>query len=390
MIDLRLKRFIGDMDKPLLFATIFLFIFGLLNIVTASSSEAVTSAVPLYYYFYRHLAMLAVGLILTIVVLNIRTKKYKPLALIGYVVVIMLLGYLSLYGTDHRGSRNWIDLGFTQIQPSEFAKPILIVTMALLFEKFYYPLHNKKKNHWNMIAVIIVVGIIIPFIVFTQKDLGTTFILLSIFGVMFLFGPILKKEKLISIGGVLLLAITALVGKYMITGEILSDAQKSRFDYFNPCSKYETGGYQICNGFIAINDGGLMGVGAGKSKQKYSYIPEPHTDSVFAIIAEEEGFLKCSVIFLLYIVVLYRILNLASKASTLRGRYICLGVAVYIFMHIFLNLGGLFGLIPLTGVPLPFLSYGGSFTISLMVSLAMVQRISVETKREKIRIPTLK
>jgi len=96
------------------------------------------------------------------------------------------------------------------------------------------------------------------------------------------------------------------------------------------------------------------------------------------------------VIFLLYIVVLYRILNLASKASTLRGRYICLGVAVYIFMHIFLNLGGLFGLIPLTGVPLPFLSYGGSFTISLMVSLAMVQRISVETKREKIRIPTLK
>ena len=207
---------------------------------------------------------------------------------------------------------------------------------------------------------------------------------------MFLFGPILKKEKLISIGGVLLLAITALVGKYMITGEILSDAQKSRFDYFNPCSKYETGGYQICNGFIAINDGGLMGVGAGKSKQKYSYIPEPHTDSVFAIIAEEEGFLKCSVIFLLYIVVLYRILNLASKASTLRGRYICLGVAVYIFMHIFLNLGGLFGLIPLTGVPLPFLSYGGSFTISLMVSLAMVQRISVETKREKIRIPTLK
>ena len=117
-MDLRLKRFIGDMDKPLLFATIFLFIFGLLNIVTASSSEAVTSAVPLYYYFYRHLAMLAVGLFLTIVVLNIRTKKYKPLALIGYVVVIMLLGYLSLYGTDHRGSRNWIDLGFTQIQPS--------------------------------------------------------------------------------------------------------------------------------------------------------------------------------------------------------------------------------------------------------------------------------
>ena len=160
----------------------------------------------------------------------------------------------------------------------------------------------------------------------------------------------------------------------------------SRFDFFNPCSKYETTGYQICNGFIALNDGGLFGLGIGKSKQKYSYIPEPHTDSIFAIIGEEHGAIKCSFIFLTYIFVLFRILKISTNATTLRGRYICLGIATYIFMHIFINLGGLFGIIPLTGVPLPFLSYGGTFAISLMCSLAVVQRVHIETKLEKFKL----
>ena len=169
-------------------------------------------------------------------------------------------------------------------------------------------------------------------------------------------------------------------------GYILSPEQLDRFNFFNPCSNYEEGGYQTCNGFIAINDGGAFGLGGGKSKQKYSYIPEPHTDSVFAIIVEEQGFFKSLVIFLGYIIVLKRILSLSSKANTLRGRYICLGVATYIFMHILVNLGGIFGIMPLTGVPNPFLSYGGSFTISLIISLALVQRIHIETKRQKIKV----
>ena len=160
----------------------------------------------------------------------------------------------------------------------------------------------------------------------------------------------------------------------------------ARFDFFNPCSKYEKGGYQVCNGFIAFNDGGLWGLGIGKSKQKYSYIPEPHTDSVFAIIGEEWGFLKSTFIFIVYAYILKRILDLSAKASRVRGKFICLGVATYIFSHILINLGGLFGVIPLTGVPLPFLSYGGSFAISLIGSLGLVQRVHIETKNQKINV----
>ena len=126
-------------------------------------------------------------------------------------------------------------------------------------------------------------------------------------------------------------------------------------------------------------------MGIGKSKQKYSYIPEPHTDSVFAIISEEFGLIWDIILLTLLTLVLKRILDLSSKANTLRGKYICLGVATYIFMHIIVNLGGLFGLIPLTGVPLPFLSYGGSFTLSLIISLAIIQRIYIETNKKMKR-----
>ena len=224
------------------------------------------------------------------------------------------------------------------------------------------------------------VGVSIPVIIFAQKDFGTMMILLTIFGVMFLASPILKIEKLKTVG---ILSVACIVFVVMIvarTGSFFTEAQKSRFDFFNPCTNYENGGYQVCNAFIAINNGGLKGLGIGKSKQKYSYINDPHTDSIFAIFVEEWGLIMALVIFICYALVLGRVLTISSKANTIRGRYICLGVAVYIFMHILFNLGGLFGLIPLTGVPLPFLSYGGSFTICLMCSLAIVQRVSIESK----------
>ena len=205
---------------------------------------------------------------------------------------------------------------------------------------------------------------------------------------MFLASPILKIDKIKTFILMIILGALALLVIYLKQGYILNDARISRFTSFlDPCGNYENGGYQVCNSYIAINDGGLWGLGIGKSKQKYSYIPEPHTDSAFAIIAEEYGIYRTIFIFLLYGVVLYRISVIGARASTLRGRYICIGIVSYIFIHIFINLGGMFGLIPLTGVPLPFLSYGGSFVLSLIASLAIVQRICIESKNKTIKIP---
>lgn len=381
-----------DMDKTLLFVSLIMIIFGTLNIVTASSREAVVNrGANVFYYFYRHGAILLMSFVGFIIMVATPTKKYSKWMPAIYVVIVGLNLYLVIRGlrakmlnidTSTRGANNWINLGFFKLQPSEIAKPILIVVSSLLFTMHDKLFKNFKIKHTEQLGKILCLCLIIPVLVFFQKDAGTAIILFGIFISIYLASPISMKEKFKSIFLIIIIGIIGLI----FSGKLLSGAQKSRLDYFNPCSKYEYNGYQICNAFIAINNGGLSGLGMGKSTQKYSYIPEPHTDMVFAIIAEEQGVLKCSLIFLGYIVILLKILNLASKVKKLTHKYICIGASTYMFLHIFINLGGLFGVIPLTGVPLPFLSYGGSFTLSFIATLGIIQRIHIETKNVKIKV----
>lgn len=382
----KLKSNFEDMDKVLLIIMILLSVFGLFNIVSASSREAVVGMdKSVYFYFYRHLIILIVGLIAFIVISSVETKHYYRIVPMLFFIFVFLNVFVIVNGTIKRGAMNWIPLGFFNLQPSEISKPIIVAMLALLVERYGKRVRSPKTKHWNLIWIFCGIGLIIPALVFMQKDLGTTIIQLSIFGVIYLLSPILPKEKWKIIGGLGALLVVFLLAVYAYKGEVLSPQQMERFNYLDPCSKYGGSGYQVCNAYIAINLGGLNGVGIGKSTQKYSYIPEAHTDMVFAIFAEEYGCLAGLLLLLLYAIILWRILMLSSKASTIRGKYMCLGIAVYIFAHIFVNLGGMFGIIPLTGVPLPFLSYGGSFTLSLIASLGIVQRVHIETKRYKLK-----
>ena len=372
------------MDKVLFVITAILFIFGLLNIVSASSQTAVLKYnSALYSYFYRQLITIILGVIVGMFIIKTPTKSYKLMGPFLYLLILItsLAVSFSSFGATYSGNNNWINIhGFT-FQPSEFAKPIMIICVALLCEKYKDKLKSPKieaSDKYTIIAKILIVGLAFPAIIFLQRDLGTMLIITAIFMVLFLTSPIPNDFKYKSI---ILLGILGFVMLLILTskGSLLSGAQSSRFNFFNPCSNYEEGGYQICNGFIAINSGGILGNGIGESKQ-ISYIPESHTDSVFAIIAEQYGLIVTTIIFILFAIVLKRILNVAQNSSSVKGRYICLGIATYIFLHILINLGGLFGIMPLTGVPLPFLSYGGSFTISLICSLAVVQRVAIENK----------
>ena len=367
-----LIKLLKDLDKPLLIASAALFIFGLLNIVTASSRAAVVNYdVSIYYYFYRQLAFIIIGLIAGIIIIKMDTKYYKVIVPVLFIIVV-LLNLWALTFEELSGSKNWIDLKFIKLQPSEFSKPIIICLLAILFEKNFRKLRTLNIKHYDTIFTMIFIAMIIPAIIVLQKDFGTLLIVLFIIFMMFIASPILKIDKIKTFIVMLILGALALFVIYLKQGYILNDARISRFTSFiDPCGNYEKGGYQVCNSYIAINDGGMWGLGIGKSKQKYSYIPEPHTDSAFAIIAEEYGIYRTVFIFILYGVVLYRIAVIGA----------------YIFIHIFINLGGMFGLIPLTGVPLPFLSYGGSFVLSLLASLAIVQRICIESKNKKIKIP---
>lgn len=384
-----IKQNLKNMNGLLLFLTMLMFIYGLFNIVTASSREAeVMYNVSLYYYFFRQLKMLILGLIGSLIIINVDTKKYPFISFILYIVIFGLLIYMLFHGTADRGSINWINLPFIgRFQPSEAAKPISIVFFAFILDKLSKQVNNESNQRWRYIIALFLVMFILPGIIFFQNDMGTAFILLSITGIMFLGGPVKTKDKILA--GMVCILLICLVGgaRYVTKGYVLTEEQVSRItDFVKPCNKYTDGGYQACNDFIAINNGGLRGVGIGESKQKYSYIPEPHTDSVFAIIAEEYGFIFTTAIMVIYFLILRTILKIAYDADNLMNKYICLGCAGYIFLHIIINIGGLIGLLPMTGVPLPFLSYGGTFAISLIGMLAIVQRVAIETNLNKKKV----
>ena len=275
-----LKKIIRDLDKPLLIVVTVGFIYGLLTIVTASSRAAVVNYdVSIYYYFFRQLLFIIAGVCLGLIILKTDTKKYKAIVPLLFILMI-ILNIIAWKSETISGSNNWIDLKFVKLQPSEFSKPVIIAMLAILFEKYYRKLRTTGIKHANIIGTMLIIAAIIPAIVFLQKDLGTLLIILFIIGMMFLASPILNVEKL-KYGGLLIgIGVLAVIVYSSVSGGLLNEARMSRFySWFDPCGQYESGGYQVCNSYIAINDCGLMGLGIGKSKQKYSYIPEPHTDS---------------------------------------------------------------------------------------------------------------
>ena len=183
--------------------------------------------------------------------------------------------------------------------------------------------------------------------------------------------------KFVGVAGLLAAAILLYSGS-----DIFNSTQLARLKFQNPCERYmEDTGYQVCNGFIAYHNGGLFGVGLGNSSQKYLYLPEAHTDFIFPILVEELGLIVGILIILGYVYMLYRILKIAKNADSIRNSIICYGTFIYLLMHLLINLMGTLALIPLTGVPLPFLSYGGSFNMNVVAMLFVVQRIAVENKQ---------
>ena len=375
-----MKKIISKLDKPLLIVTIIFFIFGLIMILSASSMESyMRYNYSPYHYFFRQFIFLGVGLIAFLFMIIFPTKNYKKLDKVLLGIIILSLVGLIFYGHVANQAVSWYKIGPFAIQPSEFAKIVIIIYLAVYYSK------NKDKldNQWNIIKPMIFI-IIIAVLVALQPDMGTATIIGLIALFMFYAAPMDKKNRKIFnkifIGGILLVILVLIVAG----GKFLQSYQLDRFNYFNPCDRYqEKTGYQLCNSFIAFKNGGINGQGLGGSTQKYLYLPESYTDFIFPIVVEEWGLIVGIAIILIYMFVLFRIIQIARKANNLRNSLLCYGVFIYILLHIMINLLGVMGVIPLTGVPLPFLSYGGSYTICLMIALGLVQRVSIETNNHK-------
>jgi len=371
-----MKNYLRRMDKPLVIICAFLFVFGLIMILSASNMEAIVRyGYSPYYYFVRQLAFLISGTLIAIVISNINTAYYKKFAYILLLGGIALLVILYAKGVVSHSSKSWFPIFGSKIQPSEFLKPIFIVFLAVYYENIMDKFNDFKHV---FLRPLLITGVIF-LLIFFQPDLGTASIFVFLFLLVFTTissSKEIKKKVGMLIGGgfVLLLLLLVTVGD-----KIVSPEQMERLDFTNPCARYQDSGYQVCNGFIAINNGGLLGAGLGQSTQKYLYLPDAHNDFIFAIVMEEMGLLFSIFIIGLYLVLLRRIIKIGNNALTIRGKVICYGSAFLMLVHILINLLGLFALIPYTGVPLPFLSYGGSFTWSLFVVLGLVSAVNNET-----------
>lgn len=376
-----MKKTFKYLDKPLLVVTIILFLIGLVMVFSASNVTAYMSyAVSPYNYFIKQGLFLVAGVIVFFMMIKMSTKTYGVLSWGLLLISIASLVVLLIIGTAKNRAVSWFDLGPISIQPSEFVKVITIVFLA-----YYYDRNKSKLKSWGKSLFPIGVCAIVAGLIFIQPDLGTTIIYTAIVAAIFLAVPIvpeIKYKTVFACFGIVGFAALSIFG----AGKgVLLERQMERFNYKRPCDRILDDGNQVCNCYIAINNGGLTGVGLGNSTQKYLYLPEPYTDFIFAIIVEELGVVTGVLIILMYMFVLYRILLIGRKSPNNMGAVICYGVAIYIFLHIAINLMGIMGMMPMTGVPLPFMSYGGSFTICLIAALTMVQRVSVESGRTRER-----
>lgn len=378
-----MKKKLSQMDLGLFSLTIIYAIFGSIMIYSASSILTVLSqGVPSYYYFVKQLIILAIGMGLGMIVLFIPTSKYKyfvPFLIAG--IGALLLG-LTVYGKIKNGTQGWYDLGFFNLQPAELAKSVMIIYMACN----YYHLIKAKERMFFKYLIPVMVGGFFTFLVLIQPDFGSAAIIGGIVMMIFIATPIAKVEKnkcykVLDIG-----LIVGIMGLVLFGNEIINPYQLNRLNYRNPCSRYaEKTGYQVCNGFIAIKNGGLFGRGFGNSTQKYLYLPEAHTDFIFAIIVEELGLIVGIGIIVGYIIILWRILVIAKGANNIRNSILAYGTFAYLVLHLLINLLGILAVIPLTGVPLPLLSYGGSFNINVIIMLSVCQRVAIESKNAKIK-----
>lgn len=382
------KRFLRNFDFPLFFTFLLLSLFGLVMIYSSSMLWAVNRyGYNPDYFFRKQIINLALAYPAFFLAAFFPYKNYKRKKFMIFSIAVMfaLLFLVHLIGWgEHVGARSWINFGFGNIQPSEVAKLVIVVYFSSVFAKKYEA--GTIDNLNQSIAPPIGVLVLAVGSVMMETDIGTSFIIIvAALSVMAASGiktnTFMKMSGLI--GACLLLAAPFL---YFNWDTIMTSSRKGRFlAYLNPFDYLQGSGYQIANGYIAIGSGGVQGNGLGNSIQKMGYLPEPHTDVIMAIISEELGMLGAIVVIGGLGFIVLRALTIALKTKDPQARMLAAGIGSMIGVQTFVNLGGLTGLIPLTGVTLPFVSYGGTSIILMSIGVGILMNVSMFTKYEKTK-----
>lgn len=374
----RFKTHIKQLDLLLLFIYIVLSLVGLVVIYSASMvpSQRLLDATP-DHYLIRQLMFVTLGFIIIAIIYNfirpslLQNSNFQMVMVLFSIFIIL---YTFFFGTEVNGQRNWVYFGQVGLQPSEFVKVVVILYLAQVF-------HSRRNNLSSLeqfIGPAVVIVLLTASVVF--QDFGTGAIIIAIVAAIVMFSGIPFKY-IASIIGAGAAAIAAILGvNYLRTGQLLDTYQMGRFQTFlNPFEDPLFQGYQITNSLIAISRGGFTGSGIGDGIMKLGYLPEAHTDFIFAVLAEEFGLIGVLTVIGLFMILVFKLLFYALRTQVMFYRIVLAGVAIYFAVQIFLNLGGISKVIPLTGVPLPLISAGGSsylsFSIAFGIALVIIKQI---------------
>lgn len=370
------KRFY---DYSLLFAIIFLTAFGLVMIYSASSYTAQLKFDNASYFMMRQLVIASVGLFLGLCLSKMDYHWYAKFAVPAYVVSLILMIVVALVGSEINGKKRWLKIGPISFQPTEFVKIALIVFLAAMITQMGY-----KISSWRNMGVVFVFTLLGAGLV-GMNNLSSGIIILGI-GVVMLF--VSSKKKWIFYGA----GIVGVVGLIVIEPilwvidnfKILKPYQISRiYVWLDPEAYPMDGGFQVLQGLYAIGSGGLFGKGLGESIQKMGFVPEAQNDMIFSIICEELGLFGAVSVILIFLFMIYRFMLIANNAPDLFGALIVVGVMAQIAIQVILNIAVVTNTIPNTGVTLPFVSYGGTSVMFLMIEMGMVLSVSNQIKLER-------
>lgn len=356
----RYARITENLDWGVIVTTFFLLVIGLLCVYSATSASG--SGI-----FFRQLLWISIGTFFLIVAFAVdyRTLMYSAWPLYGAVLLALVL--VLVIGREISGARRWLVFyGPLRMQPSELAKVFVVIWVAYWAEKKKHILvHGMRELVFPTVVVLVPVALIL-----LQPDLGTAGIVSFIAAAMFLMLGI-RRSTLLTVSGLFVAGLPFLWLS-------LKDYQRARILTFLDPSRDPLGsGYHAIQSKIAVGSGGLVGKGfLHGSQTQLRFLPEHHTDFIFSVVAEEWGFIGSGILLFLYMMLITRIITVGLKAKDRFGALLCFGIAAYLTLHVFINISMAVGIFPVVGVPLPFISYGGSFMVINMICIGIVLNVA--------------
>ena len=349
-----MKFWMSNMEA-IVYSTLLLFVIGTVNIFSASFVEAGQTMNDSYYYLKRHLMMFGIGIVGMAIMSRIDYKQLKGLIMLFMLVTVGLLITVHYVGIEINGSKRWINLGF-QFQPSELAK-----LAGIMITAGYLGPAIDRRRRITLHSPPFYMTVVLAAIVFKQPDMGTAVIIIGVCLVLYMVAGLPKQQLFILFGG---------GGALFVYAALTASYRAERIAaWLNPWAYQQWIGYQSVQGLLAIGSGGFFGAGLGMGASKFYYLPEGHTDFAFAVLCQEMGFMGVIIVLLLLSTFTYYGVKIALKAPDGFGKMLAVGTIVLIVGQAIINMSMVSGVVPVVGVPLPFISFGGT---ALIVNLAAI------------------